>query len=149
VVYNCILVGFDGSEASRRAVEKAAMIARRLDARLLVVTVVPGPSVLLGELLLPEVFPTEDIIKAAREGLDKLAEEIKEKYNINVDTLVVEGDAAEGLLETAKSNSCSLIVVGRRGRGLAEKLLGSVSSKLVNIARGVDVLVVEPGETRS
>ncbi len=143
-MYTCIVAGFDGSSASRKAVERAALLAKKLGARLLLVTVVPGPSVFLGELLLPEVFPTEEVIRAAREGLEKLAKELRDQYGVEVEPLVVEGDVAESLVETAKSNSCGLIVVGRRGRGIAEKLLGSVSSKLVHIAKGVDVLVVEP-----
>ncbi len=144
-MYNCILVGFDGSEASKRAVERAAEIAEKLGAKLKIVTVVPPPTVFLGELLLPEVIPSEDVVKAVREGLEKLAQEIRGKHaSLAVETDVVEGDPAEGLLEAAKSSGCGLIVVGRRGRGLAEKLLGSVSAKLVQKASGVDVLVVEP-----
>ncbi len=148
-MYKCILVGFDGSDASRRAVERAAGIASRLGAKLVIVTVVPPPTVFLGELLLPEVLPNEEVLKSVREGLEKLADELRGRHQgLQVETDVVEGDPAEGLVEAAKDRGCGLVVVGRRGRGLAEKLLGSVSAKLVHIARGVDVLVVEPGEGR-
>ncbi len=144
-MYSCILVGFDGSPASKRAVDRAAGLASRLGARLAIVTVVPPPTILLGELLLPEPMPSEQVIEAVREGLTRLAEEVKKRYEgLEVDTMVVEGDPAESLVDTAKERGCGLIVVGRRGRGLAEKLLGSVTSKVVNIARGIDVLVVEP-----
>ena len=147
-MYTCILVGFDGSEASKRAVERAAGLAEKLGARLRIVTVVPPPTVFLGELLLPEVIPAEDVVKAVREGLEKLAREVRERHTgLTVETDVVEGDPAEGLLEAAREAGCGLIVVGRRGRGLAEKLLGSVSAKLVQKASGVDVLVVEPGRS--
>ncbi len=144
-MYTCILVGFDGSPSSRKAVDRAAELASRLGSRLLIVTVVPPPTILIGELLLPEPLPSEQLVEAVKEGLRKLAEELRsQRQGLDVETLVVEGDPAESLVETAKERGCGLIVVGRRGRGLAEKLLGSVSSKVVSIAKGVDVLVVEP-----
>ncbi|AEM39069.1 UspA domain-containing protein [Pyrolobus fumarii 1A] len=143
-MYTCIVAGFDGSDAAKKAVEKAAMLAEKLGAKLVIVTVVPTPSILLGEFLLPEPVPSQQVLEAVREGLDKLAEDIRGRYNVEIETMVVEGDPAESLLDVAKGKGCSAIVVGRRGRGLAVKLLGSVTSKLVNIAKGIDVIVVEP-----
>ncbi|OWJ54948.1 hypothetical protein Pdsh_04435 [Pyrodictium delaneyi] len=150
LVYSCILVGYDGSEASRLAIEKAVGLARRLGAKLVIATVVPPPTVFLGELLIPEVTELSEIEKPARERLGKLVKEIREAAGLeNVESALLVGDPAEELVNFAEASGCDLIVVGRRGRGGLERLiLGSVSSKIVSISHRVDVLVVESSSAK-
>ncbi|WP_257640409.1 universal stress protein [Pyrodictium delaneyi] len=149
-MYSCILVGYDGSEASRLAIEKAVGLARRLGAKLVIATVVPPPTVFLGELLIPEVTELSEIEKPARERLGKLVKEIREAAGLeNVESALLVGDPAEELVNFAEASGCDLIVVGRRGRGGLERLiLGSVSSKIVSISHRVDVLVVESSSAK-
>ncbi|WP_231656841.1 universal stress protein [Pyrodictium delaneyi] len=149
-MYSCILVGYDGSEASRLAIEKAVGLARRLGAKLVIATVVPPPTVFLGELLIPEVTELSEIEKPARERLGKLVKEIREAAGLeNVESALLVGDPAEELVNFAEASGCDLIVVGRRGRGGLERLiLGSVSSKIVSISHCVDVLVVESSSAK-
>ena len=53
-------------------------------------------------------------------------------------------DVAEDLVNEAVSSGCSTIVLGRRGLGKAKTLiLGSVTSKVVNNAKGCAVTIVE------
>lgn len=141
----CIVAGFDGSETSRKAVEKAAEMAKLTGARLYIVTIVPPPTVFLGEMLVPEVIGVAELEKTARERLEALAREVREKLGVEVEPSVAMGDPAEGLVKFAEERKCSLIVVGKRGRsGLERLLLGSVSSKVVSLSRKADVLVVAP-----
>ncbi|NPA05430.1 MAG: universal stress protein [Crenarchaeota archaeon] len=144
MVYKHILVGYDGSEASKKAVQKALDLAKVLGAKLHLVTVVPSPVPLVGELLVPEVITVSEILESAEKTLAKLAQEIESTTGLPVEYTVAEGDPAEEIVETAKRCGCDLIVVGRRGAGRLERLLlGSVSEKVVKITKGVDVLVVE------
>lgn len=144
-LYRCILVGYDGSDASKAAVERALSLAKLSAAKLVVATVVPPPTVFLGELLLPEVVDVSTVEEPARKQLEALVKEIREAAGFqDVEPVVLMGDPADELVSYAEENGCDLIVVGRRGRGGLERLiLGSVSSKIVNISHGVDVLVVE------
>ncbi len=150
MVYRCIVVGFDGSDASRRAVERALGLARAVGARLQLVTVVPPPTVFLGELLVPEAVDTSELERQAMRRLEALAREIRETGGgVEVGYTVLMGDPAEELVGYAEDNGCDLIVVGRRGRGGLERLLlGSVSSKVVSLSHRVDVLVVESASVR-
>ncbi len=53
-------------------------------------------------------------------------------------------DVAEDIINEAVSDGCSTIVMGRRGLGKAKALLlGSVTSKVVQNAKGVAVTIVE------
>ncbi len=142
--YTRILVGYDGSEASKKAVMKAVSLARSLGAKVTVATVLPPPVVFLGELMVPETVDIKSLEEPAKKELEKLVTEIKETNGVEADYAILMGDPAEELVSYAEENNYDLIVVGRRGRGGLERLiLGSVSSKVVSISKNVDVLVVE------
>ncbi len=149
-MYDCILVGYDGSNAAKQAVVKAHSLSRLTGSKLVIATVVPPVQFLLGELMTPIPVDISSLAESAKKNLEKLVEELRAvNEEAVVEYVVLEGDPAETLVDYAKENGCGLIVVGRRGvRGVERLLLGSVSSRLVALASGVDVLVVEPGEGR-
>jgi nucleotide-binding universal stress UspA family protein len=58
--------------------------------------------------------------------------------------VVVRGDPAESIIQTAESEKADLIVMGRRGRGKLQGLLmGSVSERVARHAQ-VPVLLASP-----
>jgi nucleotide-binding universal stress UspA family protein len=142
--YKCVLVGYDGSEESRKAVSRAVDIVKATGARLRIATVIPPPTVFLGELMIPEQVDVSSLENQAKQALDALAKEIREVAGLdNVETVVLIGDPATELVNHAESEGCDLLVVGRHGRGgLQRLLLGSVSSKVISLSHRVDVLVV-------
>jgi nucleotide-binding universal stress UspA family protein len=132
-----LVVGYDGSEESKRALERAAAVGRA-GASVTVVTAVSigahagGRS--MGAL-------NEDEIVAARETLDAVRSSLAAQ-GIDAHAIEGEGDPADVIIEAAKERGADLIVVGTRGRNLAQRLvLGSVSTKVVHEAP-CDVLVV-------
>jgi nucleotide-binding universal stress UspA family protein len=149
-----VVVGYDGSDSSRAAVERAA---RLLAAReLLVVHVweslirhsVSGRA--LAALPLQEVRElTGDLDAYFRAVADDVAEEgaaLAREAGAEARSRAVEaaGPAWNGLLAAARTAGASLVVAGSRGRGgLAAGILGSVSSGLVYEA-AMPVLVVPP-----
>lgn len=142
MVYRKILAGFDGSPASLAAVEKAADIARGVGAELIVLSVVPPPSVMLGELMAPQLIDPKPLVRAAEEALAKLAERLEREKGVKPRTLVVMGDPGETIVDVAGEEGVDLIVVGRRGLSRLERLfVGSVTKKVLERAH-VDVLVV-------
>lgn len=63
---------------------------------------------------------------------------------INTRFAVQYDDVAQVIVKEAKSLRCSTVVVGRRGMGrVKEFLLGSVSSSVTRLARGMTVWVVD------
>jgi nucleotide-binding universal stress UspA family protein len=131
-----VVVGYDGSEESKRALERAAALGRQ-GATITIVAAVSlglhGPRS-MGAL-------NEDEMRAEREVLDAARSDLKTQ-GIEVHAIEGEGEPADVILEAAKEAHADLIIVGTRGRGAAKRaLLGSVSSKLVHNA-DCDVLVV-------
>jgi len=144
MVYKSILVGYDGSKAARKAVEKATKLAKVFGAKLIIVTVIPSPVPLVGELLVLDTFKPAEAAQKAKRELEKMAKELSEIHEIEVEYQVLQGDPAEQLTRYAEEKDCDLIVVGRHGAGRLERLLlGSVSEKVIRLAEKADVLVVE------
>ena len=65
-----------------------------------------------------------------------------------VHTEVLAGPPGPTLRGFAEEQDLDLLVVGRRGRGLSTRLLGSISADIIEHSR-VPVLVIEPGDNRS
>ena len=147
-----ILVGVDGSDHSRRALEWAMREAAHHNVPLTVITVHPGPVRPATQIYwdipnLPEDSHNLERIQAAvQEFTDKVANEIGETVP-EITVKVIKGDPAQELVSA--SHDCDLIVVGTRGTGVwAQLLLGSVSSKLTHHAACPVVIVPAAGETR-
>ena len=132
-----IVVGYDGSEHSDRALERAIELAHE-GAELIVVSAA-GLTRAGGMAGAVEVDPGE--AEQARESLDKAQGKMQEK-GINARTIEAHGDPADMIVQQAKEAGAELIAVGTRGLNAAQRaLLGSVSTKVVHHAE-CDVLVV-------
>lgn len=138
-----ILVGVDGSEGSRRAAEHGAAIARARGAKLLLATVVRPPEGWWGIGGAP---PTPEAMSAALvEGQQKILAEVADHLgldDVEHDTIEDVGDPATRLLTLAHDRGADLIVIGRRGANLAERvILGSVADRVTHLS-DIPVLVV-------
>jgi len=147
-----ILVGVDGSDHSRRALEWAMREAAHHGAPLTVMTVYPGPVRPATQIYwdipdLPEDPHNLDAIGAAvREFVDKATNEIGETAP-EVTVNVIRGDPAQELVSA--SQDADLIVVGTRGTGAwAQLLLGSVSSKVTHHSACPVVVIPSAGDIR-
>ena len=132
-----VLVGLDGSEQSSRALDRVIDLF--------------GPR--CGLLVLAEVIPFDATEADTRDGIDEAARRLSEvaggvSVTGGVHTEVLTGPAGPALRRFAEDQDMDLLVVGRRGRGMSARVLGSVSADLVERSP-VPVLVIEPTAQRS
>lgn len=75
----------------------------------------------------------EDIVKIIENEANDFLEKIKQHLNDkNIQTLVIHGNIAVSILETAKNEKCNLIVLGTQSKsGFEEFFLGSTAHKLL------------------
>jgi len=139
-----ILLGYDGSQSSKKALDKAIKLSKTLNAELHIVGVI-RPF----EFAAIDYIPPEEIERYEEEELKKEevilkeAIEIAKENGVNAIFRVMEGEPAEELMTYADENGCDLIVVGKRGKGGFKKLLlGSTAGNLVKYANQ-SVLVVK------
>ncbi|NBG88603.1 universal stress protein [Isachenkonia alkalipeptolytica] len=149
-----LLVCFDGSEQSHKAVKAAKDLALTDEKK---------------EITLLHVYPEKEdsYWKAVEENrprpskelsgherlqiekfmnIKKMAGEVKEdleKANIRVNKKIIKGEPVEKITEIAEKEGYDLIIIGNRGLGGLKKfMLGSVSNGVIQEAKG-NVLVVK------
>ena len=127
-----ILIGVDGSEGSRSAIEWTAELAADLGAEVVAVHVYE-PLGHLGEIG-PNVA-LADVRDRVVEELDRVWCEPFQRRGVGVDRKVVEGTPHEALLEVAQDMGVDLIVLGARRMGAVKAAaLGSTSHRVVHDA---------------
>jgi nucleotide-binding universal stress UspA family protein len=155
-LYRKILVGYDGSAPSKRALVKAASLAKALNAELkIVVGTEPSRSSGHPHILIPTKIGSEldqEHVRIREEAVAKAAkavDEINNSLKMPSDKVtssvaeVHEGEPSRLILSQSETFGADLIVVGSRGLSALDKfILGSVSTAVVNKST-IDVLIVK------
>jgi len=140
-----IVVGVDGSESSRAALRWAIEEARLRRASVRMVTAWQLPEAVYFGAVIPDSL-TPGLEQAAQEVQASLLA-VGEPEDVTIETEVVEGDAAQALVDAAKD--AEMLVVGSRGLGaFRELLLGSVSQRCAHHAHCPVVIVRDGKEAR-
>jgi nucleotide-binding universal stress UspA family protein len=133
-MFNSIVVGTDGSDTARKAVEQAADLAKAGGAQLHIVmsaATVPEARLRSERQGAPDdvahtINPTEDT-----EAELQAAAAPYEEQGIDVKTHAKTGDPADAIISVAESNGADLIVVGNKGMTGAKRFfLGAVPNKV-------------------
>jgi nucleotide-binding universal stress UspA family protein len=130
-----VVVAVDGSNQSVAAAELAATFARGSTTRLTVVTVVRPPEGWWGIEGAPPSAAA--FAEAVMEGSNRLHDLIADidTGNATIDTVEEVGDPATKILEVVDRTGADLLVIGRRGAGLVERMMmGSVADRLAHDA---------------
>jgi nucleotide-binding universal stress UspA family protein len=142
-----MLVAYDGSDASVKAVDMVLKCANKED-EVTLLTVVPAElaessftKMLLPTIDLSSVVKSGSFKEKAMETLKKLVSSIENSVS-KVNIVVEAGDPADEILITAKKYESDIIIIGYKGYGKEGRfLLGSVTDKVVRHA-SKSVLVV-------
>jgi nucleotide-binding universal stress UspA family protein len=140
-----IVVGVDGSEGSKRALEWAAREARLRGAPLEIVLVwLPSVLYAASGWSVADTEMLEGLLESARERLERTCESVAPALDgLEVERRVVEGPTARTLMDAAVG--ADLLVVGTRGHGgFAGLLLGSVSAQCAHHSPCPVVIVPHP-----
>jgi nucleotide-binding universal stress UspA family protein len=137
-----VAVGTDGSDTASKAVATAADMARRYDARIVLISAFRGskgggPANLSGSSL--EIQWATSPAARLTEQLERAREELRNE-GLDCTTMIEEGEPAEVLVSLAERCGADLLVIGNKG--MQRRVLGSVPNTVTHKA-GCSVLVVK------
>jgi nucleotide-binding universal stress UspA family protein len=126
--FDNVLVAIDGSEGADRALDCAISLVERLGGKLTALVVegkLPAYAATAGEV--DEVKKEKDaFFQRVLQGAVEEAEE----HDVQLETALVPGHAAEVITHYAKAHGHDLIVIGHRGHFLGDYLLGSTADRV-------------------
>jgi nucleotide-binding universal stress UspA family protein len=127
-----IVVGYDGSPASRAALARAARLAGA-DGKVYVVHAYSLPS---DWMAMPNYQQLLDAaLDRAQLTIDKIElESGADLYGVAWEAEVIGASPARAIADTARARDADEIIVGTRGFGRARALLGSVAHELIHLA---------------
>ena len=125
-----IVVAYNDTNDSDRALERTAELARFYDAQVVVTSVVP---VLVGGQ--PQTGPGPEL---------QHAQALLRDRGIEAELVEAAGEIADAIVEVADRHGADLIVVGTRELSHVERMLGYSVSESVQRKARCDVLIVHP-----
>jgi nucleotide-binding universal stress UspA family protein len=136
-MYTHVLIPTDGSELAGKAVQHGVALAKRIGAKVTMLTVLP-----------PEMSTTDtQMIEIRKASMQKHAEKIlgavaMQAAGVTCETIQVEHeDPYQAIIDTADSKGCDLIVMASHGRrGISAIVLGSETVKVLTHCK-IPVLV--------
>ena len=144
---NRILVATDGSRMSGRALQVAVELAKKIKAKLILVTVIDN-RLYVGRTMPASASPTriaepvEDYLMQAAGSY--LADAVKfcEKAGIKPEAVIRTGHPVEQIQKEARRSKANLLVLGSQGKSGLGSVIGSVTFGVLHGESGVPVLVV-------
>jgi len=132
VMYKKILVPLDGSILCANALEPAEELAKRYEAEVILIHVVPFTPIYSEDRIGEFNEPDKSEIAVAEQFISESAEDLKAK-GIKVSWEVLVGEfPAQLIIEYVMKNSVDLIVLTTHGRsGFSHLWLGSVAERVV------------------
>ena len=142
-----ILLPTDFSGCGNYALPYAAAIARAAKARVICIHVVEPIVPAVGYSGLAEPMPIADVSEQLEDSAERELPRLidcDELHGLDVEEVIVHGDAAAEIVRVASESGVDLIVISSHGRtGLGRMIFGSTAEAVVRHAH-CPVLVVKP-----
>jgi nucleotide-binding universal stress UspA family protein len=127
--YRSVLVPFDGSDFSKRALNRACRIAKTDNSDITVLYVIPRYEEMI------DFFRSESISSSLHREAEKItavAKDFASVQGVTIHTDIVEGHASDKIVDAAKKSSHDLIVMGSHGyRGVNKAIIGSTTERVI------------------
>lgn len=127
--YSSLLVPFDGSETSRKALTRACNISKEDGSDVSVLYVIPRYEEMVN------FYKTDAISKSLYQEAEKIAGQAKNlaaDLGVQVKAVVQEGQSGDKIVEIADTLKNDLIVMGTHGwRGVDKAIIGSTAERVI------------------
>jgi nucleotide-binding universal stress UspA family protein len=134
-----ILVAYDDTRPSRRALERATTLAEAFGSRLIITSISSLHS--SSPKSAAEIDHSQH--RAGHDAVVRATSELQER-GLQAESMEATGDPASAIARLAEDQSVDLVVVGTREVGPVQRLLGQSVSQSVSRRVHCDVLIVHP-----
>ncbi|OGW36263.1 MAG: hypothetical protein A2010_18880 [Nitrospirae bacterium GWD2_57_9] len=138
--YRSLLVPFDGSDSSKKALTRACQLSKEDGSEVSVLYVIPRYEEMV------DFYKSESITRSLYQEAEKIAgsaKKIASDLAVQIKAVVREGHAGEKVVEIADTLKNDLIVMGTHGwRGMDKAIMGSTAERIVAYA-SCPVLIVK------
>ncbi len=144
VILKSVIVPLDGSPLAEKALPHAMVLAKTMDLELLLLRAYTLTQIIS---TYDDYIPDWNKLEAVSKGeaisyLDQKVRELKQNGLTHVSPLVLEGEAAEQIIDLAKRTANSLVVICSHGRsGVGRWVLGSVAERVARHSVGPVLLI--------
>lgn len=158
-MYETILIPLDGSPLAESVLPHAVGIAKQFNSRVILLQVVPTLQDLVREAMPVTAEPSATVaqvsidmaseqhqagVKGAHDYLQAMSRRLTEE-GLTVETLILEGNPADRIVQCAKERDVSLIALSTHGRsGLGRLVFGSVADQVLREAHRPLLLIRPP-----
>ncbi len=137
--YASLLVPFDSSEFSKKALNRACEMTKIDGGEITALYVIPRYEEMVGFLRTHSI--RQNLMEEAQKIMDG-AQELARANGASIKTVVAEGHSADKIIETAEKLKCEVIVMGSYGwRGVNKAIIGSTAERVI-ISAPCPILVV-------
>ena len=147
-LYSNILVPYDGSTYSQKALKMAVNMASEFESSLYLVNIIDVSAVSPpGQIHSKNTRKTLDQIKSTvKTSIESYLQKIQKDYEdsgVIVKGFVLEGEITEKLLKFTQDHDIDLVIIGSKGLSGVSKIktLGSVSRKISELAKCPVIIV--------
>lgn len=136
-----ILVATDGSKCSQRAVKVAKDLAKCMNSKVKIINVIPETvtptfdgisSKSDAKIIMSQIELQKEYYESSSQELLDKAFKTFQDFSGEVTTTKITGNPALEIIKEAEEGNYDLIVMGCRGQGFFEKMLGSTTNKVLN-----------------
>ncbi len=124
-----ILLGFDGSEGSEQALNRAMMLLDE-QGELIILAVIPSPA--------DKAFVDDEMYQKMKKKADHMIDDVINdigQHEFTITSMVEEGDPSAIIIDVSNRLNVDLIVLGSKGTSeIGRYLIGSVANKVVQYA---------------
>ncbi|AIH03895.1 MAG: Nucleotide-binding protein, UspA family [Thermodesulfobacterium sp. 37_54] len=139
-MFKKILIGYDGFEGSLIALEKGLILAKNLEAEVLVVWVASIPE--YAEMI-SEVEEAKEQAVRYYDDLLKDIERLSKDKDLKITPMIKYGKPAEVIVNVAEENDVDLIILGpSKYSFIRRRILGSTAERVTEKA-GCSVLIIK------
>lgn len=136
-----ILIAIDFSDVSFNAISYAAFLANAFNTQLTLVHAYTDTSA-FEETANGKVYDSSEALEVAKEKfLKKEIERIARKFTVTISPIVMKGIPVKVINEVAEKNNPEMIIMGMKGKGESNSILGSTTVSMID-ETAIPLLVV-------